>query len=290
MKPPPFAYEAPETLDETLALLAEYGDEAKVLAGGQSLVPLLNFRLVHPQLLIDINRIRELKTLSVGDDGILIGAGVRQREIERYPDVSRYHPLLAETMPLIGHFQIRNRGTVCGSLAHADPAAELPAVALASDAEFILASRRGERRLGADDFFITYLTTALEPFELLRAVWFPRWRYSDGWSIQEFARRHGDFALAGVVVRLRKEGDRCTDVRIVTFGVSGRPQRSEPAETVVRNSPVDDRTIEEAVAVLRQTVEAEGDPRAGAAYRRYLAGTLLDRALRQARERVGPQA
>jgi aerobic carbon-monoxide dehydrogenase medium subunit len=286
VKPPPFSYADPDSLAETLDLLAVHGPDAKVLAGGQSLMPLLNFRLARPALIVDINRVPELRRFaSDAAGGLRIGATVRQRELERSAELARANPLLAETLPLIGHFQIRNRGTICGSLAHADPAAELPAVAVALDAELTVVRRGGSRLVTADDFFVSYLTTCLEDDELLSEVRFPPWTANDGWAIEELTRRDGDFALAGVVVRLSAPGGICTRAGIVAFGFGGRPQRLRSAERRVLGSAIGKATAD-VEQVVRQEVEVEDDHRASAAYRSKVTGVLCGRALARAWERA----
>lgn len=282
MKPPLFTYYNPESLDDVLALLAENREEVKVLAGGQSLMPMLNMRLIRPQVIVDINRVPDLHFLELGDEGVRLGSTVRHRELERNAQLLLANPLLVEALPLIGHIAIRNRGTVCGSMVHADPAAELPAVALALDAEFYLRSKEDIRVVPASEFFVTYLTTAVHPDELLYEVRFPAWSASDLWSIREFARRQGDFALVGVIARLRMDNSVCEDPRIVAFGTGAVPQRIAVAEDVLRGERVDDAAIDRAVEVVRSSLTAEGDIHASADYRRYVAGTLLGRALREA--------
>jgi len=286
MKPAQFQYTAPRSLDEALALLAQHGDEATVLAGGQSLVPLLNFRLARPAVVVDINRVAGLDGLTV-NGGVTAGATVRQRTLERNAAIAAANPLLAEAMPLIGHFQIRNRGTVCGSLVHADPAAELPAVAVACDAELTLSSVRGERIVPAAEFFISVLTTAREPDELLTQVRFPAWRPGDGWAVLEVARRHGDFALAGVVARVRIEAERITGSRVVLFGVSDRPYDLADASAALRGRVPDAATLEDLASSVRQEIDPDGDIHATAEYRRRVAGTLAARAVATAAARAG---
>src|SRR2546428_2597983 len=211
MKPAPFAYHAPTGLDQALALLAEHGPEAKPLAGGQSLVAAMNFRLAQPAVLVDLNRVAGLDGIAVAPEGGLsLGAMTRQRALERDPLVARQAPLLAEAMPHVAHPQIRNRGTLGGSLAHADPAAELPAVMVALEARIRLRSRKAERWLSAEDFFVGLFATALQPGELLVEVALPPPGPRTGWAFEEVSRRHGDFALVGVaaVVQLNSDG-RC---------------------------------------------------------------------------------
>jgi carbon-monoxide dehydrogenase medium subunit len=286
MKPPQFTYTCPETLDEALDLLAQHGDDALILAGGQSLMPMLNMRLVRPAVVIDIGRVKNLDQLEIGDGGVRAGATVRQRQLERASGLDRVNPLLRDAMPLIGHFPIRNRGTVCGSLAHADPAAELPAVAMTLDAQFTLASKGGSRVVQANDFFMGYLTTCRQSNEMLVEVKFPARRSGEGWSIQEFARRQGDFAIVGVAVSLRMTNGRCEDVSLDTFGTSGRAERMAAVEDVLRGQSVADSHIDEAVETMRNKLEADDDIHASGEYRAYVAGTLTRRALKEALARA----
>ena len=226
MKPPPFEYHAPGSLPEALDLLARLGPDAKVLAGGQSLVPLLNLRLARPAHLVDINNLAELGEIQPLDGGLKIGAMVRQRAAERSDLVRERCPLMAEALPFIGHPQIRNRGTVGGSLAHADPASELPAVAAALDADLVVQSVRGERVLKPEDFFVSFLTTSLEPDELLVELRVPAWPSGAGWAYLEISRRHGDFAMVGVasIVRLAADGS-VAEARLAYTGAGGAPIR-----------------------------------------------------------------
>ena len=203
MKPAPFDYFAPTELSEALALLSQHGDEAKILAGGQSLMPMLNMRLATPQVVVDVNRIGALDHITPRPDGSLaIGALARQRQLERASVVQAQQPLIAAALPFIGHFQIRNRGTIGGSLVHSDPAAELPAVSAALEAEFVVQNAQSERVISAENFFVTYLTTAIEPDEILTEIRLPAWPSDWGWSIQEVCRRRGRFCSSrgGVAV------------------------------------------------------------------------------------------
>jgi carbon-monoxide dehydrogenase medium subunit len=289
MKPPPFTYHRPSTLDEALDLLGEYGDEAKVLAGGQSLMPLLSLRLAHPAHLVDINRIDgQLGQIAQHDSGLSVGALVRQRAAETSAVVRAACPLLAEALPLIGHTQIRNRGTVCGSLAHADPASELPAVTLALDAEMVAQSRaRGTRRIAADAFFHGYLTTALEPDELLTEVRLPAWPAGTGWSFQEVTRRHGDFALVGVAAALRLDtAGTCQDVRLAAIGAGPGPLRGRAAEAALRGQPFSTESVTAAAQELGKAVDPASDVQATAAYRRHVTVVLARRALEEAATRA----
>ncbi len=293
MKPPPFTYHRPGTLAEALDLLGEYGDEAKVLAGGQSLLPLLSLRLAHPAQLVDINRINgPLNQVGQADSGLTIGALVRQRAAEASPVVRAGCPLLAEALPLIGHTQIRNRGTVCGSLAHADPASELPAVALALEAQMVAQSRaRGTRTIAADAFFRGYLTTALEPDELLTEFRLSAWPAGTGWSFQEVARRHGDFALVGVAATLRLDAaGTCQDVRLAAIGAGPGPLRGRAAEAALRGQPFSSESVTAAARELGIEVDPASDVQATAAYRRYVTVVLARRALEEAATRARASA
>ena len=287
MKPPLFEYEAPETLDEALRLLAEHADEAKVLAGGQSLVPLLNFRLAKPGLLVDINRVRALDYVRRSDGWLEIGAIARQRAVELDPTATQACPLLTEALSYVGHFQIRNRGTVVGSLAHADPAAELPAVAFALGAELDVCGQRGRRSVPASEFFLGYLTTALQADELLVAVRFPARAPRTGYAFTEFARRHGDFALVGVaaVVELDEAGSRCTSLRLAYTGVGPRPVLFEDPQGILRGQVPDPRVISVVAQRAASLLEPDSDLHASGEYRRDLAGVLAERALQMALSR-----
>jgi CO/xanthine dehydrogenase FAD-binding subunit len=287
MKPPPFEYLSPATLDEALGMLGEYGDRAKVLAGGQSLVPLLNFRLVRPEIIVDLNAIGTLAEIRADDGGLAIGALARQRAVERSPLVRERCPLMAEAMPLIGHFQIRNRGTVGGSLAHADPAAELPAVAVAVGAELVVRSARGERRVPAREFFVSYLTTALGPDELLTEVRIPAPPAGSASAFLEVSRRHGDFALVGVAVRLTLDGGGvATGAAVAVTGVGPTPVVADRAiETLVGQRPTPE-VFEEAGRRVSEALSPDGDIHASADYRKHVAGVLTRRALARALERA----
>src|SRR5438270_6935748 len=231
---PAFCYHRPGTVEQAVGLLVEYGADAKVLAGGQSLVPLLALRLSHPAHLVDIGRVAGLDTVDAGPGGFTVGAGVRHAAVERSPLTGRAAPLVAAAMPHIGHRAIRNRGTVCGSLAHADPAAELPAVTLAVDAEMVVRSAAGERSIPAAGFFLGYLSSALDDTELLTAVRFPPWPPSTGGSVAEISRRHGDYALVGLVAVVGLGGaGRVERAALSFFGAGATPVRVPEAERVL---------------------------------------------------------
>ena len=274
MKPPPFDYVAARSLDEALSALAEGGDEAKVLAGGQSLIPLMSMRLAHPTLLIDVNGVEELASIDRTNGSLRVGAMVRHRTAERSDLVRRDVPLISLAMPYIGHVAIRSRGTIGGSLAHADPAAELPAVALALGASFTARSKeRGERTIAAEEFFGGYFTTALEPDEILTSVDFPV--LDGGFAVEEVARRHGDFAMVGAVAAVC-EGD----ARIALINVAEVPVRATEAEQAL-NGGAD---VEEVAALATRDLEPSADLHASAAYRKKVAGVCVKRAVNRARK------
>jgi carbon-monoxide dehydrogenase medium subunit len=284
MKPAIFEYFAPATFDETLELLHEQGDEAKILAGGQSLMPLMNLRLARPKTIVDINRLGGLDGITTtGKGGLAIGALARQRAVEKSPLVREQNPLLASAMPLIGHFQIRNRGTMGGSLAHADPAAELPALAVLLGCEFSLTRKGGVRVVPAAEFFLGYMATAIEPGELLTEIRFPSWRPGTVWAFDEMARRKGDFALVGVALRAELDGGaNIQDVAIVMFGVGGKPQRIASAEAMLKGRRVDRGVLRELGRVVAEELEPDSDIHASAEYRKEVGGVLARRALESA--------
>jgi CO/xanthine dehydrogenase FAD-binding subunit len=282
MKPPSFAYEAPEALDDALALLDRHGDDAKVLAGGQSLVPLLNFRLARPARLIDINGVPGLASISERDGTISIGAMTRQRTIETSPLVASRAPLLAAATRWIGHPPIRTRGTIGGSLAHNDPSGEYPAVLLALDAQVRIRSQRGERVLGIDAFLGEWLSTALGPDELVIAVEIPIGSKHATYGFAEVAKRHGDFALAGVAARFTLDGSHIGDARIVAFGGVARATRLTAAEDAIRGRVPNETLFGEANRAATAAIDPISDLHATGEYRRHLTGVLVVRALRQA--------
>jgi CO/xanthine dehydrogenase FAD-binding subunit len=289
MKPPSFEYAAPSTVAEAVSLLQQYGGEAKILAGGQSLMPLLNMRFARPTALVDLRRVANLDGIREANGGLAIGAMTTKRAVERSAIVKSRQPLLHEATLWIAHPQIRNRGTVGGSMAHADPAAEYPAVALALGAEFRAAGPGGDRSIPAKEFFVTYLTTALEENEVLTEVFVPALPERTGCSIQEVARRRGDFAMVGAAVTLTL-GDkgRCSDARVVLFGVGPAPLRARRAEQVVSGEAPGEAVFAEAGRRVGEEVEEPlSDVHASADYRRYLAQVLTRRALAEAAGRAG---
>ena len=288
MKPAAFEYDDPRTVDDTLALLAQHGDDCKVLAGGQSLVPLMNFRLARPGRLIDVNGVEELAGIKREQGRLIIGALTRQAHVERSNVVAEGWPLVHDAIGWIGHSQIRNRGTVGGSVAHADPAAELPAVFAALDATFHVRSKRGPRTLTWRQFFVSEFTTALAPDELVTAVEVPAQDPATGMAFVEFARRHGDFALGGAAVTLRLGRDgRCEKATIALLSAGPAPVRAEAAEGGLAGSKVDDAAIASAAAEAVRGLHPTSDLHGSSEYRVRLLRTMTERALTQAARRAG---
>jgi carbon-monoxide dehydrogenase large subunit len=287
VKPPPFEYHDPRDLDEALALLAEHGEEGKVLAGGQSLVPLLNFRLAHPEHVIDVNRVGGLDYVRRSDGALRIGAMTRQSTLEAAPLVAQRWPMITEALEFVAHPQIRNRGTVGGSVAHADPAAELPVTCAALDARMHVRSSRGTRTIEWRDFFVTHLTTAMEPDELLCEVEFPALPDGAGTAITEYARRHGDFALGGAAVLLDMDGETCRSASIALLGATDKPVRAEAAERSLAGARVDEDAAAEAGRLASADIEPTGDIHGSSDYRRRLIGAMVRRAVLTAAHRAG---
>jgi aerobic carbon-monoxide dehydrogenase medium subunit len=284
MKPAPFEYYRPRTLDETLALLDRYGDDAKPLAGGQSLIPAMNFRLATPSVLVDLNDVEELGYIKDGSGTLSIGGMTRQRQIERSALVARSVPLITETMPFIAHPAIRNRGTIGGSLAHADPAAELPALMMALSASITVASKAGNREVPAQKFFTGLFSTSVQAGELLTEIRVPANAESSGYAFQEISRRHGDFALVGVavVVQVNKKG-LCADARIALLSVGDRPTLAEHAMKMLTGQQPSAESIRAAAdAAATKDIDPPSDIHASARYRRQLANVLTRRALQRA--------
>jgi carbon-monoxide dehydrogenase medium subunit len=286
MKPPRFDYHAPTTVEDALGLLTRYRGDAKVLAGGQSLMPLLNFRLLRPAALVDLNRIAALSYIREVDGQVRLGAMTRQRAVEFSPIVRQRLPLLAEATRWVGHLPIRTRGTIGGSIAHADPAAEYPAVLTALEGEVVTRSPRGERTLRPADLFQTYLTTTLEPDEILTEVRLTAMPAGAGYAFEEFARRHGDFALVGIAALVVVEGKRLARARLATAGASPVPVRLKAAEQILERDGLTDEAIAAAAARASELVEPDSDIHASADYRRHLTGVMTGRALKRARARA----
>jgi carbon-monoxide dehydrogenase medium subunit len=280
MKAPRFAYARPASTAEALALLEKHGDDARVLAGGQSLVPMLNFRVSAPKVLVDINRIAALAGIKVTRNHIRIGALTRHAELERSSDIARHLPLVAVAMPHIAHPAIRNRGTFGGSCALGDPAAELPACALALGATFIAAGKKGERRIPAQDFFKGLYATALKPGELLVAAEFPLPKPGYASAFGELARRHGDYAMVGVAAHGSTLGKKFSDMRVVFFGVADRPQRAAQFERALDGQAAAAKAIDVALPKLDADLSPRADLHGSAATKLHLAKVLAARVLR----------
>lgn len=284
MRPAPFEYVAPTTVEEALEQVHQHGDEAKLLAGGQSLVPLLNFRFAAPTILIDLNSIEDLRSTSVGDT-LEMDAMVRQRDVELSEEVQAALPVLGEALGHVGHVAIRSRGTVGGSIAHADPAAELPALLLALDGTIVATGPAGSRRIPARDFFVSIFTTALEPDEMVTAVHIPC--ASGGAAVEEVARRHGDFALAGAVARVQTDPNgNVSDARLALFGVDATPVRADAAEELLTGEdPTDAAVLEAAGRAAADSVSPVDDAQVPASYKKRVAGVVARRALARAAAR-----
>jgi len=282
MKLPQVEYEAPTTVAEAVDLLAEHTDEASVLAGGQSLIPLLALRLAHPAVLIDINGIDELSGVSATNGWVAIGATTREYVAEESGTLADAVPLLAAALPLIGHEAIRNRGTIGGSLAHADPAAELPAVARALDAEFVVRGQSGERIIPAAGWFEGYLTTSRGPDELLVEVRFPAAGPGTGISFQEVARRHGDFAIVGLAASLTLTGGTISDARLAFAGMSDVPVRAGGAEDLLVGEAPSAELFDEAARRATDDMDPPADLHGSSDYRKKVAAALVRRGLRAA--------
>ncbi|HEX4962641.1 MAG TPA: xanthine dehydrogenase family protein subunit M [Thermoanaerobaculia bacterium] len=288
MKPAPFEYQAPASLEAALDLIAHRGGEAKLLAGGQSLIPVMNFRLAEPALLVDINKLSELAFIRRGEDGgLAVGALTRQRRLERDPLVAEVAPLLHETVPFIAHPQIRNRGTLGGSLAHADPAAELPAIAVALRARLRLRKAGGERWVNATDFFTGLFSTALELDEILVEVAIPPLPPRTGWSFLEIARRHGDYAQVGIAALVTlDEAGTCREARLVFLSAGDVPVVAMDAARLLAGQEITPQSIAAAAERAAQEIRPFGDVHATAEFKRHLARVLTGRALRKAAERA----
>ncbi len=285
MKPAPFEYHVARSVADAVAVLGEYGDDAKALAGGQSLVPLLALRLARFPHLVDLNRVESLAGISRVDGWLEVGATTRQATVERSAEVSATVPLLARAVPLIGHFQIRNRGTIGGSIAHADPASELPAVALALGAEMVVSAPGGQRTVPASEFFVSTWTTCLGPDELLTTVRFPVWPGRHGAAIEEFSRRSGDFALTGAACAVQLDGaDRISRAGIALFAMGSTPIQAGAAEAALTGSLVGDVDAEEIGRIATADTEPPSDIHAPAAYRRTVGAYMVARALSRALE------
>jgi aerobic carbon-monoxide dehydrogenase medium subunit len=283
MKLPPFEYACPTTLPEAVQLLARHDGEAKALAGGQSLVPMLAFRLAQPALLVDLRKLADLRGIRISEQGVALGAMARWREIEDDERLDTAHPLLKAAIAHVAHYQIRNRGTVGGSLAHADPAAEMPGIAMTCDAEIAVVGKSGARVIQAADFFQGALTTALTSDEIIVEVRLPAWPARRRWGFEEFARRRGDFAMAAAAVFYdQSEDGKARSAHVGVIGVADRPLRLPAVEEVLNGRTIDQATIAEAETATSAAVDPQDDIHASAAYRRALVGTMVERALKRA--------
>ena len=285
MKMPPFEYACPATVAEAVQLLAS-NDDAKALAGGQSLVPMLAFRLAQPSLLVDLRKLTELRQIKISDAGVSLGAMVRWRDIEDDARLATAQPLLKAAIAHVAHYQIRNRGTVGGSIAHADPAAEMPGIAVTCDAEIVVVGSAGSRVIKAGEFFQGPLTTALAADEIIVEIRLPAWPAARRWGFQEFARRRGDFALAAAAVFYDQDADgRARNAHVGVIGVADRPLRLPAAEAELNGKAVDEATIAKAEAAASASVDPDDDIHASGAYRKALVGTMVERALKAAASR-----
>ncbi len=287
VKPARFDYHAPDSLEEALNLLDEYGSDASILAGGQSLMPLMNMRFIEKQAIIDINGLSELDYIRSGEEQLRIGARVRQFQVEGSPEVERLAPLMHQSMPLVGHEAIRSRGTIAGSLAHADPSAELPAVWVTLGGSLTLSSVDGDRSVPADDFFITYLTTDVEPNEMVTEVQLPVRSERTGYAIEEFTRRHGDFAIVLTAAEVAVEPDGAVaEATLSVGGVEGSPVKMpEVTDGLIGSTPTEEN-LQSACEEISELVNPESDIHASAEYRQDLSVTLSKRALNRAYERA----
>ncbi len=282
MKLPPFEYACPSTISEAIALLASHDGEAKPLAGGQSLLPMLAFRVAAPAVLVDLRKVPELRRIGIADTGVTLGAMVRWRDILDDPQLQTAHPLLVQAVEHIAHYQIRNRGTVGGSLAHADPAAELPAIAVTCDAKIAATGKAGERAIEAKDFFRGPLTTALTADEIITEIRFAAWPAQRRFGFCEFARRRGDFALAGAAVFYDEDGGKAANVHVGAMGVSDRPLRLSVVEEALNGNTINEATIADAEAKASAAIDPPDDIHATGAYRKTLIGVMVERALHSA--------
>jgi len=282
VKPAKFDYHRPGTIDEAVAILEQYQGEARVLAGGQSLVPMMNFRLATPAAIVDLNRIPGLADVTPAEGAVRIGAMARQRQIEFAPLVAENLPLLHEALRWVGHLPTRTRGTIGGSIANADPAAEIPMVLQVLAGEVVVRGRQGERRIAAPDLFLGPLTTALEPSEIITEVRFPAMPPGAVFAIEEFARRKGDFAITAIAAVLVPEGERCRVARLATAGVGPVPVRLREAEAILEERGLGEAAVGAAAEKAAEVVEPMSDHNASADYRRHLTGVLTRRAVLKA--------
>ena len=282
MKPAKFEYHAPTSIDDALTVLERYQGDARPLAGGQSLVPMMNFRLAAPAGIVDLNRIPGLAGIEEADGVVRIGAMTRQRQIEFAPLLREKLPLLNEAMRWVGHLPTRTRGTIGGSIAHADPSAEIPMVLQALAGEVIARGPQGERRVEAPDLFTALLTTSLMPDEILTEVRFPAMPPGAVYAIEEFARRKGDFAIAAIAVMLVRDGERCTTARLATAGIGPIPVRLREAKAMLEERGLGEAAVAAAAEKAAELVEPMSDQNGSAEFRRHLTAVLTRRAVQKA--------
>jgi carbon-monoxide dehydrogenase medium subunit len=282
MKLPPFEYACPTTLSDAVALLASHDGEAKPLAGGQSLVPMLAFRVASPSLLVDLRKLAELRQIKFSDDGVTLGAMVRWRDILDDARLRKAQPLLVAAVEHVAHYQIRNRGTVGGSIAHADPAAEMPGIVVTCEAKIAVVGKAGARVIDAANFFQGPLMTALKADEIITEIRLPAWPAKRRFGFQEFARRRGDFALAAAMLFYDEDGGKARNAHVGAIGVADRPLRLPAVEQVLNGNKIDEAIIAKAEAAASASVEPADDIHAGGAYRKALIGVMVERALKSA--------
>jgi carbon-monoxide dehydrogenase medium subunit len=286
MKLPPLDYACPDTLKEAVALLASRDGDAKAIAGGQSLMPMMAFRIATPTLLVDLRKLTELRGIKISADGVRLGALVRWRDVLDDRRLATAHPLLQAAVTHVAHYQIRNRGTVGGSIAHADPAAEMPGIVVTCDAEITAVGTAGSRVIAARDFFLGALVTSLEPDEIITEIKLPAWPARRRWGFQEFARRRGDFAMAAAALFYDEDASgKASNAHVGIIGVGDLPLRLTEVEAALNARAIDETTMARAAEVTSATVNAQADIHASVAYRRSLAGTMVERALRDAAAR-----
>ncbi|HVU40789.1 MAG TPA: xanthine dehydrogenase family protein subunit M [Xanthobacteraceae bacterium] len=282
MKLPPFEYACPTSVAEAVALLAGHDGDAKPLAGGQSLVPMLAFRVASPSLLVDLRKLEELRQIKIAQDGVALGAMVRWRDILEDVRLAKAHPLLVAAVEHVAHYQIRNRGTVGGSMAHADPAAEMPGIAVTCDAQIGVVGKAGSRVIAACDFFQGPLMTALRADEIITEIRLPAWPGKRRFGFQEFARRRGDFAMAAAAVFYDDDSGTARNAHVGVIGVGDRPMRLPSVEAILNGQKINEALIAKAEAAASAAVDPRDDIHASGAYRKALVGVMVERALKAA--------
>ena len=282
MKLPPFEYACPTSISEAVALLASHDGEAKPLAGGQSLVPMMAFRVASPSLVVDLRKLAELRQIKITQDGVTLGAMVRWRDILEDARLKTAHPLLVAAVEHVAHYQIRNRGTVGGSIAHADPAAEMPGIVVTCDAQIAVIGKAGARTIAAGDFFRGPLMTALKPDEIITEIRLPAWPSKRRFGFQEFARRRGDFAMAAAAVFYDDDNGNARNAHVGVIGVADYPLRLNSVEAVLNGQKIDDAVIARAEAAASAAVDPADDIHSSGAYRKALVGVMVERALKAA--------